>query len=147
MTEDGVWLLAAGRDRYLAAFVFVNASVARTTTFDAKKEYSPTERESFDALSDRFVRAVETGVQFLRSYERFVQGAVSPTLRDTLHAMEKVNLVTDTEQWIDMREVRNRVVHEYSAEELEKLYADIRASFFEELTNLAAILPGLTFDG
>jgi len=44
--------------------------------------------------------------------------------------MEKLRFVSDTERWMDMRDVRNRIVHEYLPDDLEQLYAEIRGPFF-----------------
>jgi hypothetical protein len=146
MTKDERTVLADRRAGLLAACALVAASVSRTGGFEPDAEYTPEEREPFDALSDRFVRAVETAIGFLRSYERFVQGVAGTTLRDTLHTMEKLGLITDTERWMDMRDVRNRIVHDYSPGEVQRLYADMRGPFFGELQHLGTVLPALSFE-
>lgn len=139
-------VLAARRADYLSACNLVASSVKRTAHFDPDREYTPDEREPFDALCDRFVRAVETAIGLFRAYERFAQGISSPTLRDMLHVMEKTALVTDAERWLDMREVRNRIVHDYTPAQIERLYADIRGPFFAELTGLAERVKDLSFE-
>ena len=145
MTNDQQTVLRNMRERCTAAYTLVAASVPRTGSFDPDADYTPEEREPFDALSDRFVRVTEVSLRFFRSYERFVQAVSGATLRDTLHTVEKLKLITDTERWMDMRDVRNRIVHDYSPEQLHRLYADIRGPFFDELKHLEARLQELSF--
>jgi len=145
MTNDQQAVLQNMRERCLAAYTLVAASVSRTGSFDPDADYTPEEREPFDALSDRFVRVTEVSLRFFRSYERFVQAVSGTTLRDTLHTVEKLKLITDTERWMDMRDVRNRIVHDYSPEQLHRLYADIRGPFFDELKHLEAQLRQVSF--
>ncbi len=76
---------------------------------------------------------VETCIRLFRSYERFVQRVQSDTLRDTLHTVRKADLISDVDLWMDMRDVRNRIVHDYSHEQRAELYADIRERFHAEL--------------
>ncbi len=133
MTIDERELLSATRQKLESAYRLVEASVARTSDYDPDADYSPEELEPYDALSDRFMRAVETSIRFFRSYERFVEGLQSDTFRDTLHAVAKADLISDVDLWMDMRDVRNRIVHDYSPEQRARLYEEIRGRFFEEL--------------
>jgi uncharacterized protein YutE (UPF0331/DUF86 family) len=79
----------------------------------------------FDALSDRYVRAFESCLKFFRTWERVHEAAPSETFRDLLLRMEKVGFITDREIWLNMRDVRNRIAHEYLPEELAKIYGAI----------------------
>lgn len=133
MTNDERELLRATRLKVESACRLVEASVARTSDYDPHADYTPEELEPYDALSDRFMRAVETSIRLFRSYERFVEGVQSDTFRDTLNAVRKADLVSDVDLWMDMRDVRNRIVHDYSPEQRARLYAEIRGRFFAEL--------------
>lgn len=148
MTDDQRQLLGAGRRKVESAVRLVGASVGRTSEYRPEENYTPEELEPFDAMSDRFIRAVETCIHFFRSYERFVEGVQSDTFRDTLHVARKADLVTDTELWMDMRDVRNRIVHDYSPEQRARLYAEIRGRFFEELQHVIRRIEGIgSFEG
>ena len=68
MTNDQQAVLQDMRKRCLAAYALVAASVSRTNSFDPDADYTPEEREPFDALSDRFVRVTEISLRFFRSY-------------------------------------------------------------------------------
>ncbi len=136
MTEDEREVLRSTRHKVESASRLVEASVERTSSYNPQKDYTPEELEPYDALSDRFMRAVETCIRFFRSYERFVQGVQSDTFRDTLHVVRKTDLISDVEIWMDMRDVRNRIVHDYSPEQRARLYAEIRGRFFDELQHV-----------
>lgn len=118
-------LLFASRTTLFAAVDIFLASVADYPGFDPEHVYSPKEREPLDALSDRYLRAFESALRFFRTWERLREAAPSETFRDLLLRMEKVGLISDRQTWLDMRDVRNRIAHEYLPEELAKIYAAI----------------------
>lgn len=136
MSDSDSELLRLNACRFIDSFELVQASVEGTPPFDPAAEYTPKQLEPYDALSDRFVRSVETAIRFLRSYERFLEGEIGANLRDTLNSMEKRGLITSTERWMDMRDVRNRIVHDYAPEQMARLQADIRGPFYDELRHL-----------
>ena len=137
MTADLVRLTRAARHKVEAAIILVTASVQKVAPYDPSRRYSPDEMEPYDALCDRFVRAVETCIRFFRSYELLVEAASSETLRDLLLRMEKLSLVTTMPLWFEMRDVRNRIVHDYLPEQLKDLYDLLTGRFHNEL--LAAL--------
>ncbi len=47
--------------------------------------------------------------------------------------MEKSNFISSAELWVEMRDVRNRIVHDYLPNQIEKIYAQIQTSYFAEL--------------
>lgn len=143
--ENYLLLTKAACDRAQKAIALVVASLLHLKAYDAQKTYSPKELEPYDALCDRFVRAVEGSIKFFRTYELFLYGENSDTLRDLLHRMEKINLVTAVPKWIDMRNIRNRIVHEYSPEQTQDIYNHIMHEFSEELKTLDKQLCTLKF--
>ena len=136
MSDEQRLLLEQLRKKVTSAIDLVEASVARTGEYDSTQNMSPEELEPFDALSDRFVRAVETAIRYFRARERFEESVSPDTLRDLLPHMQKLRLVNSVETWMDMRDVRNRIAHDYTPEQAARLYRDIRGPFFEELERL-----------
>ena len=136
MSQDDTELLRLNARRFFDSLKLVQASVEGTPPYDPSADYSPKELEPYDALSDRFVRSVETAIRFLRSYERFLEGEIGANLRDTLNSMEKRGIVTSTDMCMDMRDVRNRIVNDYAPEQMARLQADMRGPFFQELRHL-----------
>lgn len=120
-------------DKVHASVALVRASVDKLPPYDDRRDYSADDREPYDALSDRFVRAVEVGLRFFRSLERLQFAEESDTLRDLLNRMEKLGIVSSVEIWFRMRDVRNRIVHDYVPGVVKQMYDDIMGAFAAEL--------------
>jgi hypothetical protein len=118
-------ILNASKDKLAAALEILFASVDAYVRFDPARRYTPKEREPYDALTDRYLRAFESSLKFFRTLERFREVAPSESFRDLLQRMEKYRVITAASLWIEMRDTRNRVAHEYLPQELAKIYADI----------------------
>ncbi|MFM8415301.1 MAG: nucleotidyltransferase substrate binding protein [Planctomycetota bacterium] len=133
-------LLADSRAKLRAALELVFASADGYVPFAPSRSYPPREREPYDALSDRFLRAFESSLKFFRTWERVREADVSETFRDLLLRMEKVGLISDLATWIALRDLRNRVVHDYLPNELAALYAAIIEEAVPELRRLDAAI-------
>jgi len=133
-------LLADSQAKLRAALDLVFASAARYAPFAPGRIYSPQEREPYDALSDRFLRAFESSLKFFRTWERVREADVSETFRDLLLRMEKVGFIGDLATWITLRDLRNRVVHDYLPDEIAALYAAIIAEAVPEFRRLDAAM-------
>jgi hypothetical protein len=130
-------LLAGSRDKLIAALTLLFASIDDYPEFDPQRTYSPKEREPFDALSDRYLRAFESSLKFFRTWERVREAAPSESFRDLLLRMEKLDFISDAGLWLQLRDVRNRVAHEYLPGELEKIYLAITGPGDQEMRRLA----------
>ena len=124
----------------------VTASLDGLQAYDAEKDYTPKELEPYDALSDRFIRAVEISLKFFRSYERLMYAENLDTLRDLLNRMEKLGFIRSVTLWMRMRDVRNRIVHDYLPEVIQKIYNSIMGDFGKELTELKEKINNLDLD-
>jgi len=111
----------------------VQASLNKVAPYDPHCDYTADEREPYDALCDRFIRAVEVSLKFFRTYEKVQFAEESDTLRDMLNRIEKVGLISSVELWFRMRDVRNRIVHDYLPEKVKEMYDDIMGAFGSEL--------------
>ena len=128
--------LEVAREKYQKVYQLLRASVIKTTDFDSERNYSADELEPYDALSNRFIRTVEVAIKFFRTYEYFMQVEQSQTLRDGLHQMEKLGVISSLDIWLDMRDIRNRIVHDYTPEKIAQMVHLVRNDFYEELTRL-----------
>ncbi len=136
--SDQSTLTRQSLDKMVAAIALVRASLDKLPPYDDRRVYDADEREPFDALSDRFIRAVEVCLRFFRSYERLQFAEESDTLRDLLNRMEKMGMVSSVEAWFRMRDVRNRIVHDYLPGVVKHMYDDIMGDFGKELAVCAA---------
>lgn len=134
MTTEPLLLNSAGKLRAAMSLLF--ASAAAYVPFEPRRAYTPKEREPYDALSDRFLRAFESALKFFRTWERVREAAPSETFRDLLLRMEKLGFISGHEAWLGLRDLRNRVVHDYLPEELADLYAAINAEAIPEFDRL-----------
>ena len=131
-------LLGASKDKLAAALEILFASVDAYVPFDPARRYTPKEREPYDALTDRYLRAFESSLKFFRTLERYREVAPSESFRDLLQRMEKYGVITGAPLWIELRDTRNRVAHEYLPQELAKIYADIVGPAATELRYVLA---------
>ncbi len=114
------------------SFSLVAASMQNLTPYQPDKELTPQQLEPYDALSARFIRCVEAFIKYFKADEYFYASNKSDTLRDTLNVMEKQALISNVPIWMRMRDVRNKVVHDYIGE-AKKIFDDISNEFYLEL--------------
>jgi hypothetical protein len=132
-TENKQIILSSYKQKSLKSIDILEASMQKVKPFDASKDYTYDELEPYDALADRFVRAVEVLFKFMRSLQIYNEGISSETLRDRLLYAEKLGLITSVDLWIEMREVRNRIVHDYLPDQQKFLFDDIMNIFILEI--------------
>jgi uncharacterized protein YutE (UPF0331/DUF86 family) len=137
-------LLAAARHRVLAAIDIYLASVTDYVAYEPDRAYTPKEREPYDALSDRYLRAFESSVRLFRTWEQLREAAPSESFRDVLLRMEKLGLISAMATWLNLRDVRNRIAHEYLPDELAKIYAAMVGEAAAELRRLQTYVEELT---
>lgn len=118
----------------------VSASLSDYQKFDPNFAYTPKALEPYDALADRFVRAVECALRYFRSRELLEFAEQSDTTRSLLNRMEKLELVSEAELWMAMRNVRNRIVHDYLPEQTAEMFDLISGTYGNELRRLAEII-------
>ena len=84
------------------------------------------EFEAWEAFSSRFARTTDI---FLSKYIRLLILEKDPgfrgEMRDLLDKAEKINLVSSADQWMQIRELRNKIAHEYTKEDLLKTLSSI----------------------
>lgn len=140
MSSEIAPLLEASRRRYEAAAELLAASLSRYRPFDPARTYTPDELEPYDALCDRYMRAVEMAIRCLRTIERARLADNSESYRDLLGNAAKWGLIGDVEQWFRMRDLRNRIVHDYLPEKLAEIYVLIIRDYAPEMLRLREAL-------
>lgn len=134
MEKDYAILLKQAKNKLDKSFALVAASVENLAAYDMHKVYTPKQLEPYDALSDRFIRCVEVFVQYFKTYEYYHYAVVSDTFRDGLNKMAKLGLITEVILWMKMRDVRNKIVHDYLPEQTKAMHDSIMNEFFCELS-------------
>jgi len=136
MTEKLDILLNRNKSKCLKSIQLVEDSLKRVVPYDSAIDYNSEQLEPYDALSSRFTRAVEQSIKYFRTFEKTHFAENAETIRDLFNRMEKVELISSTDLWMEMRDVRNRIVHDYLPEETEEIFNSIINSYSNELVNL-----------
>lgn len=139
MTTDLELLAESNREKARRTIDLVVASLSEYRPFDPAA-YTPKELEPYDALADRFVRAVECCLRYFRSHELREFAEQSDSTRSLLNRMEKLDLVSNTNLWLQMRNVRNRIVHDYLPEQRAQMYSEISGPYGKELQHVRGLL-------
>ncbi len=137
MKKDMKVIAQKQQSKLAAAARLLQASLDKLPEFDPSRTSTPDELEPYDALCDRFVRAVEVTLKFFRAYERYMYGEESETVRDTLNRIIKLDLISEVELWMEMRTIRNRIVHYYLPDKLKELYDLIMFEYGREVLRTA----------
>jgi nucleotidyltransferase substrate binding protein (TIGR01987 family) len=132
-------ILSDSAARLQKAVTLVIASTKRVGPYDEKRTCSADEMEPYDALASRFERSVEVALmKFFRAVELSEVSIASDTIRDRLGLMLKLSLISDVDLWLRMRDVRDRISHDYLPEDIKAIYDDILQLFVPELVRLQA---------
>jgi hypothetical protein len=126
-------LVAAAANRYGNAVALLEASLKRYRPFNPVRAYTPEELEPYDAMCDRYLRTVEMAIRYFRTLERSRLALNSESYRDLLGNIAKWGLVADVDLWFRMRDLRNRIAHDYLPEHLRRIYEAISGEFGPEL--------------
>jgi hypothetical protein len=131
--KDFQILLVEAHEKVNRAFFLVKSSIDKNLVYKLDQSYTPEELEPFDALSDRFIRCIETFIKFFKTYDRYESIASALTYRDLMNIMAKLELISGVEIWINMRDVRNKIVHDYLPEQIKGMFDLIRGEFAQEI--------------
>lgn len=94
----------------------------------------PRKMEPYDALASRFERFVDIAInRFFHSVELELKMESSETIRDRLLCMTKHGLISSPDIWLEMRDFRNRIAHDYIPEQLVAIFEAIRTRFLTEI--------------
>ena len=127
-------LLRQYRDKAKKALELYLHSARRVSSFDLNVLKTPEDLEPYDALAERFERAVEITLNpLLKSIELAETGASSETIRDKLNLAAKLNLIDDVDLWLEMRAVSNRIAHDYLPERIQTVQDLLRTRYREEI--------------
>jgi hypothetical protein len=91
-----------------------------------KNEKSLDKLEPWEALTSRFARATDI---FLSKYIRLLVLSGDPgfrgEMRDFLDKAEKSGMLSSADQWMKIRELHNKIAHEYTREDLLKTFEQV----------------------
>ncbi len=85
------------------------------------------ELEAWDSFASRFARSSDIFLsKFLKAYLIKDDPAFDGSFKDTLNRSEKLGLIENVETWMEIRQLRNATVHEYSDSDLKIIFSKFR---------------------
>ncbi len=103
----------------------LNYSFRKCKSLGEKEEYEPEEQESFEALTSRFARTSDILTQkVFKSLFALLQENVK-TIIDSANILEKLEIVENADDILNIRELRNQIAHEYVEADLNSLFMDV----------------------
>ena len=95
------------------------------------------ELEAWDSFASRFARTSDIFLsKYIKAQVLNDDPAFDGGFVDQLNRAEKLGLIDNVTQWMEIRELRNATVHEYSDQDLEKIFEK-----FRKLSPLLFALP------
>jgi hypothetical protein len=83
--------------------------------------------EAWDGFAARFARSSDIFLsKYIRAFILKDDPAFDGGFRDQLNRAEKLGLIDDATIWMEIRELRDATVHEYSDQDLEKIFEKFR---------------------
>jgi len=83
------------------------------------------EQESFEALTSRFARTSDILTQkLLKTLFMLLQENIK-TIIDAANFLEKLELIDDADDLLNIREIRNQIAHEYVESDINDLFFDV----------------------
>jgi uncharacterized protein YutE (UPF0331/DUF86 family) len=90
-----------------------------------KKHYDLDEQESFEALASRFARTSDILTQkVLKTFFMLMQEDIKGII-DGANFLEKIGVLENADDLLNIRELRNQIAHEYVDIDLQALFSDI----------------------
>jgi hypothetical protein len=119
--------------KFEKALVLLKYSVQNLPEFDVNFVDDPEKMIPFDALFSRFERLVEISIgKLFRSIEFFQQGSNASSVRERLSFMEKAQIISSVDTWMEIREFRNKIAHDYLPDQISQMHVAISNRFMVE---------------
>ncbi|HZK69583.1 MAG TPA: hypothetical protein VFC36_08325 [Paludibacter sp.] len=101
------------------------ASSAKCTAIGMKSDYSFEEQESFDSLTSKFSRTSDLFTQkVIRTVWMLLHESFVPFI-DMMNMGEKLGLLKNANEMIEIRDMRNQISHEYIPDALRDLVPEV----------------------
>lgn len=118
-------MLAEARQDLTHALAWLQRSHEQCMALRQKQELLAEDYDAFEALTSRFARVSDILLQkFFRALD-VVELSSGGTLLDVLLRAEKRGLVASADEFLEIRELRNEISHEYAMDDLRELFWDV----------------------
>jgi len=127
-------------DKALQSF---KLSLDKCCTIGLKNEYSFEESETFDSMTSKFARLNDIYVQKILRTVFLLLHEDNKTLIDLANRAENLNMISNADNLLILRDIRNQISHEYEDENLNAIYSEIIESiepFFADIDKTKAFI-------
>lgn len=91
------------------------------------KDLNPETLETWESYVARFSRVTDIFLsKYIRTYILRLDPAFRAELRDFVDKAEKVGLISSADKWMVVRELRNKISHEYSRSDLKRTFEEVK---------------------
>jgi 23S rRNA U2552 (ribose-2'-O)-methylase RlmE/FtsJ len=122
-------LLVAQLDEYFAALenslIALDYSYDKCNSIGGKEEYDLEQQESFEALTSRFARTSDILTQKVFKSIFILLQEDMKTIIDMANFLEKLEIVDNADDLLNIREIRNQIAHEYVEPDVKSLFRDV----------------------
>lgn len=125
MENNKLTLLKAELDLLERAAKTLRYSQKRCLLLGKKEVYSLKEEERFESLTARFARICDILVQKVFRLIDAIDLEDQGTVLDRIHRAEKKGLIESAGRLIEMRELRNRIAHDYSPKAVAHIFHEV----------------------
>lgn len=98
------------------------SSLMRCEVFILNEEFTEEQLVELEALTSRFARLSDLLIQKLFKTIDEIEGTSPGTVRDRLLQAEKKGIINNTDEFMEIRKVRNRIAHEYEMDSLKDIF-------------------------
>ena len=122
-------LLITQLDEHLAllhkSVIALDYSYDKCRAIGEKEEFDLEQQESFEALTSRFARTSDILTQkVFKSLFMLLQEDMK-TIIDMANFLEKLEIVDNADNFLNIREIRNQIAHEYVEPDVKSLFIDV----------------------
>jgi uncharacterized protein with HEPN domain len=132
-------LLVAQLDEYFAALenslIALDYSYDKCNAVGEKEEYDLEQQESFEALTSRFARTSDILTQKVFKALFILLQEDMKTIIDMANFLEKLEIVDNAADLLNIREIRNQIAHEYVEPDVKSLFMDV-LHYIPQLKNI-----------
>jgi hypothetical protein len=100
-------------------------SYERCQAIVGKASYTLEELEHFESLTSRFARLSDLLIQKLFRLIDQLDLDESGTIRDRINRAEKKGLIAAADKFIEIRELRNQIAHEYNPNAMLTIFTEV----------------------
>jgi len=122
-------LLISQMEEYLALLdkscVALRYSYKKCSAIKGESEYDLEQQESFEALTSRYARTSDILTQKVFKTLFILLQENTKTIIDAANFLEKLEIVENADDLLNIREIRNQIAHEYVESDIKELFHDV----------------------